>query len=652
LADRRSLLILSFLGVVSVAVVASIAVIGAATPSPSPNASGSSAPSQPVLVTLPPSDRPAVTLRDFSFKTQTLVSVSASTAQSKLWYAQDAWWGGLYSPDANEIHIFRLDWATQTWLDTGTVVDERPGADADFLWTGEHLYVASASKGTASSHRARIIRYTYDPKTSRYAQDADFPVAIDDTGATGIVLDRDSKGVLWVTYVSGGSLWVAHSLTSDADWAAPYKLPVADPLVADDISSLVPFGPGRIGVMWTDQASERVLFASHADGDSDSTWSPVELVATGVGTDDDQLNLKTFEVGGARVVATPIRTTVDVDADQNPLDAQILVMIRGADGRWTSSEAGRVQDRHNRPILLVDPARRLMYVVAQSPTSGGMVSIKRASFDKPIFPPGTGDPLVSSTEDPAIANATSTKQDVSAATGLIVLASDESTGRYLHGAINLGSTPIPSDVAGGPRPDRPAPPTDTVARLLVNDDFGSWPIGQAVTGWTVDATSGSALVSGKGAAHFLTLKSTKAIGSAESCKDFAQAGATHMLVDVVFRPSVGGTGEIRPLGIRTEAGEIVGLRIAADGEFSFFDGAVKQRPVIHLADGRWYRARLNIDVVKRLADLVLVNAAGKTIVKRTGLHWRTNLPAQPRRVCFQVSGTPASLDVDRITVSR
>lgn len=652
MADRRSLLILSLLGVVSVAVVASIVVIGAATPSPSPNASGSSAPSIPVLVTLPPNDNPPVSLRDFAFKTQTLASVSASTAQSKLWYAEDAWWGGLYSPDANEIHIFRLDWSTQTWLDTGTVVDERADADADFLWTGEHLYVASASKGSASSHRARVVRYTYDAETSRFAQDPDFPVAIADTGASGIVIDRDSKGVMWVTYVSGGTLWIAHTLTSDAHWAPPYKLPVAGPLVDEDISSLVPFGPGRVGVMWTDQVAERVLFAWHADGDSDETWSPTELVATGVGTNDDQLNLKTFELDGTRVVATPIRTTVDVDADRNPLDAQILVMIRGADGHWTASEAGRVEDKHNRPILLVDEGRRLMYVVAQAPTGGGIVSIKRASLDTPIFRPGLGDPLVAATDDPAIANATSTKQSVSADTGLIVLASDESTGRYLHGAMDLGATAIPSDVAGGPRPEHPAPPKDPVARPLVNDDFGSWPIGEPVTGWTVEASKGTAVVGGKDAIHYLSLKSTAAAGFSESCKDFVQVGATRLVVDVRFRPSVGGSGEIRPLGVRGSGGEVMGLRVAEDGEFSFFDGAVRQRPGIRLIDGRWYRARLDIDVVGRSADLLLTDSAGKTVVKRSGLHWRTSEPGQPRRVCFQVSGTPASLDVDRVTVSR
>ena len=652
MADRRSLLTLSLVVLIGLAIVATIVVIGMATPSPSPSPSGVPSPSQPVQATLPPDDAAAVTFRDFEFKTATVTSVSASTAQSKLWYAEGAWWGGLFSPDANEIHIFRLDWATQTWLDTGTVVDERPDADADFLWAGEHLYSAAASKGVASSHRARIQRYHYDAKTTRFLPDTDFPVAINETGASGIVIDRDSAGTLWVTYVTGGKLWMAHSLTSDAHWSAPFALPGSGTLVDEDVSSLVPFGPGRIGVMWTDQGTERMLFASHADGDRDDTWTPVEVVATGVGNNDDQVNLKTFELDGARVIAVPIRTTVDPDADQNPLDAQILVMVRHPDGRWTSSEAGRVQNKHNRPILLIDDERRLMYVIAQSPTGGGIVSIKRASLDAPIFPTGVGDPLIASTDDPAIANPTSTKQNVSAETGLIVLASDEGTGRYLHGALDLGGTPIPGDVATGPRPARPAPPKEPAARPLVQDQFGSWPVGGPVNGWQVVATNGTAVVRGKVGLHYLTLKSTKAAGLVEACKDFVQTGAKRLQAEVRFRPIVGGTGQLRPLGIRGPGGEILGLRVAEDGEFSYFDGAIRQRPLVFLKDGRWYRARLDIDVVGRSADLILTTDSGKTLLKRAGLDWRTKDPGEPRGVCFQVSGTPATLDVDRVTVSR
>ena len=188
-------------------------------------------------------------------------------------------------------------------------------------------------------------------------------------GASGIVIDRDTRGGLWVTYVSGGALWVAHTLSSDAHWAAPYRVPGSGSLVEEDTSSLIPFGPGRIAVMWTDQTTERVLFTSHRDGEADDAWTPVEVVATGVGPSDDQLSLKTFDLGGARVVATTIRTTVDSDADQNPLDAQLLVLVREGEGRWTASEAGRVENKHNRAILLIDEGRRMMYVVAQTPSA-------------------------------------------------------------------------------------------------------------------------------------------------------------------------------------------------------------------------------------------------------------------------------------------
>jgi hypothetical protein len=173
-----------------------------------------------------------------------------------------------------------------------------------------------------------------------------------------------------------------------------------------------------------------------------------------------------------------------------------------------------------------------------------------------------------------------------------------------------------------------------------------------VNGWQVDAANGTAVVRGKAGLHYLSLKSTKAAGFVEACKDFVQTGASRLHVETQFRPSASGTGQLRPLGIRGPGGEILGLRVAEDGEFSYFDGAVRQRPLVFLKSGRWYRARLDIDVVGRSADLILTNAAGKTLLKRSGLDWRTKEPGEPRAVCFQVSGTPATLDVDRITVSR
>ncbi len=56
--------------------------------------------------------------RDFSY-----TGASAPTGekpQSKLWFNDGIWWGNLFNSASKTYHIYRLDWATQTWSDTGT----------------------------------------------------------------------------------------------------------------------------------------------------------------------------------------------------------------------------------------------------------------------------------------------------------------------------------------------------------------------------------------------------------------------------------------------------------------------------------------------------------------------------------------------------
>src|SRR5207302_271899 len=104
-----------------------------------------------VTVTSPASGA-AVTVgfRDFSY---TAASVSAPTAerpQNKLWFNDGVWWGCLFDRIHEEYHIYRLDWGTQTWIDTGTLIDERNTSHADTLWDGAHLYVATANPATGT----------------------------------------------------------------------------------------------------------------------------------------------------------------------------------------------------------------------------------------------------------------------------------------------------------------------------------------------------------------------------------------------------------------------------------------------------------------------------------------------------------------------
>lgn len=53
------------------------------------------------------------------------------------------WWATLFDETSGDFHIFRLDVAARSWVDTGTLVDTRPNSRSDALWTGQHLYVAN-----------------------------------------------------------------------------------------------------------------------------------------------------------------------------------------------------------------------------------------------------------------------------------------------------------------------------------------------------------------------------------------------------------------------------------------------------------------------------------------------------------------------------
>ena len=99
--------------------------------------------------------------RDFSFAANGVSNPTGEKPQSKLWFNDGVWWGSMFDRSTEEYHIYRYDWASHTWSDTGTLIDERNTSKADTLWDGTHLYVVSAGTNTTNtSHGARIMRYS------------------------------------------------------------------------------------------------------------------------------------------------------------------------------------------------------------------------------------------------------------------------------------------------------------------------------------------------------------------------------------------------------------------------------------------------------------------------------------------------------------
>ena len=427
--------------------------------------------------------------------------------QSKLWFNDGMWWAVMFDAASLTWRIYRLDRPTETWVDTGTPVDERRQTLSDALWDGQHLYIAShwvttssqtSAKGSISGKPALLFRYSYDPATMGYTLDAGFPSQISNSSSESLTIDEDSTGRIWATWtqVSGSSLSgyssdvYVNNAMGGATWATPTVLPVAGAHPSpDDISAVVAFN-GKVGVMWSNQLDDTMYWAVRADNSPVTTWSG-GIAVRGSHQADDHINLKTLQADQAGRVFAAVKTSLDEEPGAPGSSPQLnLLVFKPGTGAWTSTTFGTVDDCHTRPIVMLDGQDDQVRMFATGPsTSGcpyagapGTIYEKVASMDDPVFPPGRGTPVIRDADSAHMNNVTSTKQSVDSATGLVILASNTSTDRYWHADLTLSSQPVLA-----PSADFTASATSGTAPLTVT--FTDTSTGSP-TGWAWDFGNG------------------------------------------------------------------------------------------------------------------------------------------------------------------
>ena len=379
---------------------------------------------------------------------------TADKPQSKLWFNDGTWWADMFDTTSRTFHIFRLDRASQTWVDTGTRIDDRPSTRADVLWSGGKLYVASAvrassSTSTTTGQPARLYRYSYAPATRTYTLDPGFPVAINNVSSESITLDRDSRGTLWATWTQAQKVYVNSTTTSDSAWGTPFALAGADAnnLDADDISALAAFGNNRVGLMWSNQTRSAVYFATHRDGDDRTVWT-TRVAASDPSFADDHVNLRQLEGDDLGHLFAVVKTSHD-DSGASASQVEVLALNTGS-GNWDRHVFGTVADCHTRPVLAIDSTNRMVHVFATAPTASGCpysgapgsIYTKSSPLDQVSFAPGRGTPVIRDADSANLNDATGTKQNVTSASGLVVLAGNDATSRYWHADVPLsGASP-------------------------------------------------------------------------------------------------------------------------------------------------------------------------------------------------------------------
>jgi PKD repeat protein len=405
--------------------------------------------------------------QDFSYNSASPPSTPTGTkrAENHLWFNDGTWWADMWDTVSQDYHIFKLDTGTQTWSDTGTLIDPRVTSHQDVLWDGTHLYVASHTfvndeLPSATGGDSRLYRFSYNALSKTYSLDSGFPSQINAEKTETLVIDQDSTGKVWATWQQDNQIYVNSTQGSDLTWGTPFALPVnhSGGLTVDDNSSLVHFG-SKIGVMWSNQnvGVDGFYFAVHNDGDLDSVWQPTESAALGDRVADDHISMKATSDG--RVIVAVKTSNTDFHL---PLTA---LLVRDTSGGWTSHNITLASKCPNRPTVLIDEANDTLHVLETGPappnfscnTTGGAIYEKTSSLSSISFDDANSGALVMLDADSAaLHNVTSTKQNVGPATGLAALAINATTKFYWHHFESLPPLPLPTNPA-------PAGSTGTLA---------------------------------------------------------------------------------------------------------------------------------------------------------------------------------------------
>jgi hypothetical protein len=277
--------------------------------------------------------------------------------------------------------------------------------------------------------------------------------------------------------------------------------------------------------------------------------------------------------------------------------------VLDAQGAWKRTTFGTVADDHTRPLLLIDQQNGQLYVFAAAPCcSGGTVYFKQTTLDNPSFAPGLGTPFIQSTLDTTINNPASTKQALDASTGLVVIAGDDHTHRYLHNAIPLGADTTPPDtlITAAPADGSTAqqavfsftsskPGSTFECRL----DGGAWTgctspaayptIAEGSHTFEVRATDASGLTDATPATHTWTVAAAGTSGTetllpvADSWIDQAFPTATHGTATTL--ETDGGTGIERDTLLRFDASAVPGTVTAARLRVYVTNGTTNGPPV-------------------------------------------------------------------------
>jgi hypothetical protein len=369
--------------------------------------------------------------------------------ESKLFYTGDGtaeairWWAVLgTSGPSPAAGVWLYELVNHNWVARVQFIGADPWAKADALFQAGTLYVSTRDdKATSGGNQRQSSLYEIPYNGGGSWGSVQGPFAITTGTLETLTLARDSANRIWVTYESGDQIKVGY--TAPGGTSFTFITVSKTNVKPDDISAVTAFGGNRIGVFWSDQNSHRDFFAWRLDSAPvTGSWTIETAFGGGVGNcptqtsslcSDDHMNLKVYQ----DQIYVAVKTSLNDASPNNPNDPITALLRRSSTGTWSSFPVATVSQNVTRPITVLSPDQNKIWVWG---ARGSEVDVWESSFTSPGFTSSGFIPWVKgSGSDPA--DATSTKQLTTAASGEVAMASDAGKHQYWHNEFLPGSAP-------------------------------------------------------------------------------------------------------------------------------------------------------------------------------------------------------------------
>ena len=359
-----------------------------------------------------------------------LTAGTGEKPQSKVWQYDGAWWAvfptGASGPNAAGTWLWKLQdttWTRVLSLSAATNVK----ADVKVVGSVVHALLYAGTNTQLVS--VQYAGGTYQPWAARPAV---APISLPNSEIATI--DLDTQGRMWLASENDATDQIVayYSDSPYSTWSGPVT--VASGVNDDDIA-LVTRLPGlnQIGVLWSNQNTQRFGFRKHADDADPSTWSADEVPASqsalnvGAGMADDHINVATTSDG---TLYAAVKTSYDTAGYP-----KIALLVRRPGGTWDNLY--EVAQSGTRAIVEVDEANGVLNVIYTSTEGYANILYRQSPLSTITFGPE------STLRSGAFNDASSAKDNYTAQLVVIFGSSSEVAGELCRPA---GAAPNPPQV--------------------------------------------------------------------------------------------------------------------------------------------------------------------------------------------------------------